>query len=315
MKNFVATIILLLIAYGAVGQEDKLIAAFKAGIVESLDSNYTEVQSRYFSYIVEPLRIGNSFVLEVRYFKPDTIKISKRIIAKALTLKYDLIYRNNILKLINGTPSQRNTGYMLITFFKDTTYYEELWRRFDGLNSVEDNAAVLYPWMMKLFPRETDKVFEVVMRHREWYDVTLVPSFMVYMDQQSVITTLYKHLTDTSFYVRDIALNTIALVDTSTRGDSVVITALNAWPIDEKKSAVVALQMRTKLRLKQLLEPYVKQPVLHEVIAEALYLSSYWEDGEYADEFCTRGEHVMYSEKKVWHLLELKALRQQLFDN
>ncbi len=312
MKHYAGVLLFLIISLRVVAQEQQLLSAFRAGLSASYDSNYTCDDARCFAYLVEGMSVGNPYVLTVTKVKTDTIKATRESIEKARSLKYDRSYTEHIKMLIDGNLCQRNVGYMLIAFFKDTTYYEEMWHRFETFDT-SNNAIVLFPWIMKIFPRETDRVFAMVMNHREWYDVTMGPAFMLSMDRKCIVSTLYKHLSDTSFYVRDLTLNMISILDTSATGDAAVVRALKNWLPEEKKSAIVALQMRPHLKLKKLLQPYAHEAILHDVVTEALYMSMYNEDVVYAKQLCTKEESANYADSKEQHLLEIKVLRQQLF--
>ena len=145
------------------------------------------------------------------------------------------------------------------------------------------NAAAI----MKLMPAQTTLAFDFLVDSDDFATSPLLPVYLA-MDVKSIIKTGYARLHDNRPRAKVFALQTIARFDTSKKVDSIIVNAIRDWDISIKGYAIVALSIHREGGYKDILQPYLKEPQLREVIMETLQNSHTEADILYAEELKRR---------------------------
>lgn len=192
------------------------------------------------------------------------------------------IYSGNIEKMLKSINFyQRGIAYQLLSSLNDKRFNDLLLERLKSeSNSFLKtlNAAAV----MRLIPSATTPAFDFLVDCDDFATSPLLPAYLA-MKPESIIRTAYERLEDKRPKARVFALQILARFDDRPEVDSIIIKALKNWDDNLKGYAIVALGIHRKGEYKDILEPYLRLPLLKEVILETLQKSNTPEDHIFAE--------------------------------
>lgn len=198
-------------------------------------------------------------------------------------LKTYKVYSTHISKLLNSVNYyQKGIAYRLIASLKDKTFNTLLLERME----MEDNKflkTLTAAAIMKLMPTQTTVAFDFLVDCDDFATSPLLPVYLA-MNEKSIIKTGYTRLNDKRPRAKVFALQTIARFDTRKQVDSIIIKAIQDWDANIKGYAIIALGIHRQGNYKDILQPYLNEPQLKEVILETLENSYTEMDIHYAEE-------------------------------
>lgn len=199
---------------------------------------------------------GNYKTLEAHRF----ISIIKQMSDDSIIpLKNEKWYQEQMGTLLNGDQTQRLIAYAFIDRLKDNRYADTIYRRFQIYETYNEsyNLPMVF---MQLFPGETDKMFDFLMKHETFGDVIWSAKFLYSMNTDHILKTAYVHIDDEDKMARILAMGIIAIRDQTAKGDATLKKLLNIWPTEDKGYIIYHFQDRNGLELKPLFEPYLNDP-------------------------------------------------------
>ncbi|MCB0696891.1 MAG: hypothetical protein KDC07_05980 [Chitinophagaceae bacterium] len=196
--------------------------------------------------------------------------------------KDNALYMNNIRKLLLADNIyQRAIGYKLVGVLKDTSFSDFISKSLT--NEKGDYAGFWNAYAVAITaPRATTVLFDFIVKYEDYGDAHMMPMYMQ-MDTTNIIRTAYERIDDTSMRAKILALQSMALLDTSNKSLTYIVDALSKWDDSIKGYAVVALGMREKKDLLQYLKPLADNTELKDVIIQVLNESESKEDIEFAE--------------------------------
>jgi hypothetical protein len=196
--------------------------------------------------------------------------------------KNEQLYVKGIRQLLfSANIYQRAIAYKLIGATKDTGFSQAVAKSIK--NEGDSYSGVWNAYAVSQIARtSTTELFEYIVKYEHFGDAHIIPLYLQ-MDTLSILKTSYSKITDTNKKAQVLALQAIALLDSSERPLSYITTALNTWDEDLKGYAVAALGMHQKKDLLQYLKPLAANPNLKQIIIQVLRESTSRRDREFAN--------------------------------
>ncbi|MBW7912372.1 MAG: hypothetical protein H3C54_01405 [Taibaiella sp.] len=196
--------------------------------------------------------------------------------------KNEPLYVKGIRQLLfSANIYQRAIAYKLIGATKDTVFSPAVVKSIG--NEGDNYAGVWNAYAVSQIARKaTTEIFEYIVKYEHFGDAHIIPLYLQ-MDTLSILNTSYRKISDTNKKAQVLALQAIALLDSSERPLTYITTALNTWDEDLKGYAVAALGMYQKSDLLQYLKPLAANPKLKPIIIQVLRNSSSNRDREFAN--------------------------------
>ena len=197
-------------------------------------------------------------------------------------LKDFSFYKKGIEKLFNSeNVYKKTTAYRLIGICQDTSFNTEMITR---LNSDEESIAKQWnatALMSNRALRSSEPIFNLFLNDKGIALNILINMYVKY-DTRNVKKTARNHLNDTNREAQILAVQCLA----SYGQDEELILKLREfvkiWDLDSKGWAILALSMQKAGKLKGLLEPFLVNEGLINVITRALENSPTEEDRDFA---------------------------------
>lgn len=252
-------------------------------------SNYAKHRNRPAGRIEELARLSDSIgmdlaleLLEARNVPGVTYDTTLPEWYYLPDFRNEQLYVKGIRQLLfSANIYQRAIAYKLIGATKDTVFSQAVIKSIG--NEGDNYAGVWNAYAVSQIARtSTTELFEYIVKYEHFGDAHLLPLYLQ-MDTLSILKTSYSNITDTNKKAQVLALQAIALLDSSERPLTFIATALNTWDEDLKGYAVAALGMHQKKDLLQYLKPLSTNPKLKPIIIQVLRNSSSKRDREFAN--------------------------------
>lgn len=252
-------------------------------------SNYAKHRNRPAGRIEELARLSDSIgmdlaleLLEARNVPGVTYDTTVSEWYYLPDFKNEQLYLENIRKILySANIYQRAIAYKLIGAIKDVSFSSDVTKSIKDEDDGYAGAWNAYA-ISQIARKATTEIFEYIVRYEHFGDTHIIPLYLQ-MDTLSILNTSYRKISDTNKKAQVLALQVIALLDSSERPLTYITTALNTWDEDLKGYAVAALGMYQKSDLLQYLKPLAANPKLKPIIIQVLRNSSSNRDREFAN--------------------------------
>jgi hypothetical protein len=240
--------------------------------------------------IPEPLKLEFTKAVEsIDYSEDDFYEINNLLFDYEFKdslrgLKDCNFYKNGIKKLFDSENIyKKTTAYRLIGTCQDTTFNEEMINR---LNSDEESIAKQWnatALMSNRANESAEPIFNLFLNDKGIALNILINMYVKY-DTLNVKRTAKNHLNDTN---REAQILAIQCLGSYGQNEELILKLrefVQVWDLDSKGWAISALSMQKAGDLKDLLEPFMVNEGLINVITRALENSPTEEDRDFAKE-------------------------------
>jgi hypothetical protein len=192
-------------------------------------------------------------------------------------------YINSIPILFNSPDSNKRTlGYRLIGLAKDTNFNAELINR---INS--DENTLLKSWcstalMETKAPNSAEPLFKLFASPPDKFPVSLLINRYITYDIESVKKTSWKYIDSSNRTEQILAIQILSYYEKDEKLQDKLTEFLSSWEMDSKGWVISAMAQQKMADLKPILEQYLENDDLKDVIIMALENSPTKTDNEFA---------------------------------
>jgi hypothetical protein len=192
-------------------------------------------------------------------------------------------YKKNISTFFNSPDSNKRVlSYRLIGVAKDTNYNVELIHR---INSNEN--SLLKTWsttalMANKARNSSDHLFKLFSTYPDGLPVNILINMFISYDSISVKKTGWKFIDSKIRNEQILAIQTLSSFESDKKLQSKLLQFLSSWEMESKGWVISSIAQQRMADLKPILEKYLNNEDLKEVIIRALESSPSLTDNEFA---------------------------------
>ncbi len=261
------------LSLSACGQDTSGIHGYEADFITAANHDLTENELNEFFVKYDNLIFPHQGATQLM----NSLKGANTDYSPLVLFKDKPAYKNNIERLLNSENSmQRILAYITIGSAADTSYDNVLLERL----TTETTEGCLTWAAMCLFynhSKATDQLLDFLAKHEDFNDAHFVQLYLQ-LDSTNLKMTSWKNIDSDNRNAQIISLQTLALIDNSSKTDSVIIHAIRTWGNEYKGYAIASLLQRDSLIKFDLLAPYLDNDTTRDISIQVLEKSKFQSD-------------------------------------